>query len=200
MDKQQSKGLDKTFGFHINRPFYIVSRLPMHRVAEAGGNNNITLKRFAKGRNAQQWFYDNVSKTIKNQNWKNYCMEIPSNGRANDLKITGSITSRWWQMFKYDNGWIVNEKGKVLDVHGGRDEENRNIIVWGRHKGINQQWDIVYADEYPEEPKKGEFNKDFGLYVERPFYIISSLPANRYLDIINNRNFVIKTHFGQRKS
>jgi hypothetical protein len=49
----------------------------------------------------------------------------------------------------------------------------------------------------PEEPKKGELNKDFGLYVERPFYIVSALASHRYLDLINNRNMVIKTQNGR---
>ena len=48
-----------------------------------------------------------------------------------------------------------------------------------------------------DEPKKGELNEDFGLYVERPFYIISELSSNRYLDLINNRNMVIKTRNGR---
>jgi len=91
----------------------------------------------------------------------------------------------------------VNEKGKVLDVHGGVDAENRNIIVWNKHGRLNQQWEIIYADEYPEEPKKGELNKDFGLYVDRTFYIVSELPSHRYLDLINNRNMVIKTRNGR---
>ena len=58
---------------------------------------------------------------------------------------------------------------------------------------MNQQWDIVYADEWKGEPKKGELNEDFGLYVERDFYVVTELKSNRYLDLINNRNFVIKT-------
>ena len=85
-----------------------------------------------------------------------------------------------------------------MDVHGGVDAENRNIIVWNKHSGLNQQWDIIYADEYPEEPKKGELNEEFGLYVQRPFYIISQLDENRYLDLINNRNMVIKTQNGRK--
>jgi hypothetical protein len=45
----QSKGLNKNFGFHINRPFYIRSRLPMQRVIECnGGHMNVTLKRWRK--------------------------------------------------------------------------------------------------------------------------------------------------------
>jgi hypothetical protein len=37
----------------------------------------------------------------------------------------------------------------------------------------------------------------FGLYVERPFYIVSQMKANRYLDLIGNRNMVIKIANGR---
>ena len=50
----------------------------------------------------------------------------------------------------------------------------------------------------PAEPKKGELNERFGLYVERDFYIRSEMPDNRYLDLINNRNMVIKTKNGRK--
>ena len=101
-------------------------------------------------------------------------------------------------MFRFQEGFVVNEKGKVVDVSGGLDVENRNIMVNTKHGKINQQWDVVYADEYPEEPKKGELNKDFGLYVDRDFYIVSKLPAHRYLDLISNRDMVIKTPNGRK--
>jgi hypothetical protein len=61
----------------------------------------------------------------------------------------------------------------------------------------NQKWKIVYVDEY-SEPKKGELNEQFGLYVERDFYVVSALPSGRYLDLINNRNMVIKTSNGRK--
>jgi hypothetical protein len=79
----QKKGLNKEFGFHCNRPFYISSRLPMHRVAEMLGGTNVTLKRWVKNRKAQQWFFDCTSKLVRNNYWKNYCLNIPSNGKAN---------------------------------------------------------------------------------------------------------------------
>jgi type IV secretory pathway VirD2 relaxase len=63
---------------------------------------------------------------------------------------------------------------------------------------LNQQWDIVYADEWKGEPKKGELNEDFGLYVERDFFVVTEMKSNRYLDLINNRNFVLKTPNGRR--
>jgi hypothetical protein len=100
-------------------------------------------------------------------------------------------------MWRLENAMIVNEHKKVLDVQGGVDAENRNIIVWNKHGKMNQQWDIVYADEWKGEPVKGEFSERFGLYVERTFYIVSALSSHRYLDLINNRNFVIKTPNGR---
>ena len=101
-------------------------------------------------------------------------------------------------MFKWEAPFFVNWKnGKVMDVSGGVDAENRNIIMYTKHGKINQQWDLVYTDEWKGEPGKGELNEEFGLYVERPFYIISEMKENRYLDLINNRNMVIKTRNGR---
>ena len=86
---------------------------------------------------------------------------------------------------------------KVMDVSGNSDTENRDIIMYKKHGGLNQQWDIVYADEWKGEPGKGELNEEFGLYVERPFYVVSNLPDHRYLDLINNKDFVIKVRNGR---
>ena len=49
----------------------------------------------------------------------------------------------------------MNEKGKVLDVSGGHDTENRNIIVHNKHNGMNQKWTIGYHDTIKPDPKKG---------------------------------------------
>jgi len=100
-------------------------------------------------------------------------------------------------MFRYRGAQIVNDHNKVLHVQGDVDGEGKNVMIYNQNGKIPQQWDIVYADEYPDEPKKGELNKDFGLYVERPFYVVSALSAHRYLDLINNRNMVIKTSNGR---
>jgi hypothetical protein len=42
----QVKGVSKDFGFHINRPFYLVSKLPFGRMAECHGANNVWMKRW----------------------------------------------------------------------------------------------------------------------------------------------------------
>jgi hypothetical protein len=110
----------------------------MNRVLQSHGANNIALNRWVKGRNYQQWTFNCVDKTIRSYHWKNYAMEIQSNGGSSNLRTTSTINSRWWQLFRLDGAFIVNERGKVLDVSGGVDAENRNIIVYNRHGKINQ--------------------------------------------------------------
>jgi hypothetical protein len=100
-------------------------------------------------------------------------------------------------MWRYEAPYLVNEKGKVLDVQGQIDTEGRHIAVSPKDGKMSQQWDIVYLDDWKGEPKKGEMNTDTGFFVQRPFYLVSELKANRYLDLINNRNAVIKTRNGR---
>jgi hypothetical protein len=77
----------------------------------------------------------------------------------------------------------VNERGKVMDVQGGQDKENQNVIVWNRHNGKNQQWDIVYADL---PPPKIEFKPN------QPFIIINQMAGKRLLTL-DGQNFIIRT-------
>jgi hypothetical protein len=101
-------------------------------------------------------------------------------------------------MFKFQEPFLVNEHGKVLDIAGNKDVENRNIIIHRKHGRINQQWDLIYVDKYADEPVKGELNKEFGLYVQRPFHIVSEMNSHRYLEVINARDIVIKTNNDQK--
>jgi hypothetical protein len=101
-------------------------------------------------------------------------------------------------MFRLQDAFFVNDHGKVMDVQGSIDTENRNIQMNAKTGKISQQWDLIYVDEMPEEPKKGELNKEFGLYFERDFNVISDLPKHRYLEVINNKNMVIKTPNGNK--
>jgi hypothetical protein len=95
-EKEQTTGLNKEFGMHCNRPFYLVSRLWMKRVAECQGASNVFLKRYRANQAVQQWYFDCKTKTIRSNYWKNYAMQIPGNGGQNELRMISSITSRWW--------------------------------------------------------------------------------------------------------
>jgi len=168
--------------------------MPMGRVAEAISANNVTLKKYVKGRIAQQFFFDGITKTVRSQQWKNRSLDKQGNNLT--LRPTNS---RWFQLFRMKGAFLTVEKeNKVADIQSGLDNENRNILMWNKHGKINQQWDIIYVDEWKPEPKKGELNDDFGMYVDRDFFIVSQMPDHRYLDLLGNRNMVIKTPNGRK--
>jgi hypothetical protein len=91
-----TKGVSKFSGFRINVPFFLVSRLPMKRVAECVGANNLVLKRYVKGRQGQKFFFNEKDKTIRSNQWKNYALEIQGNGGSSNIRFTSTINSRWW--------------------------------------------------------------------------------------------------------
>jgi len=88
-----------------------------------------------------------------------------------------------------------NEKGTILQVAHHLDHESYPI---GHNvkDGLFSEFDVVYADEMEAEPKKGDFNDHFGMHIERPFFVVSALSSERYLDILG-RNMVIKTPNGR---
>jgi hypothetical protein len=83
--------MDRDFGFLANEPFYFRSKLPMQRVAECVGANNIVLKKWYKNRKAQQFKFDPVSKTIRNMNWTSYAFST----EGTNLRCR-SHNSRWF--------------------------------------------------------------------------------------------------------
>lgn len=87
---------------------------------------------------------------------------------------------------------IVNVKdGRCLDVKGNRDVEGQDVVVWRKHNGLNQRWKILYLDNKEEEQDKG-WDKDYGLFRNRPFYIKSRMNKGRVIEVLNNKNIVIK--------
>jgi hypothetical protein len=136
--KTETKGLNEEFGFHINRPFYFVSELPFNRVLEMTGGNQVSkLKRWRNNARNQQFYFDEVTKTIRNNYWKSYCIEIDGSGNGRYLR-NRAINSRWWQLFRYEGGYVTNIKnGKVFAVDGGLDNENRNLIAENKNNKVH---------------------------------------------------------------
>jgi len=190
-DPEPTKGLNKQFNFMINKPFFLVSKLYMNRVAECVSANDIRLRTLARKNLGQQFYFDGSSKTIKSKQWTDRSITIQSDGTSSNIYMT-TTNARWFQLFKNQKGNIVNEKGKVIEVQGHIDRENQNIGILEKDNGLYQQWDVIYVDEMPKELKKGDTNTMFGLDVERPFFVVTTLESERYLDLIGN-NMVLKT-------
>lgn len=101
-------------------------------------------------------------------------------------------------MFKYENQNFVNVQDKrVLDVRSGKDKEGQQVLIWKRHNGLNQRWKVVYLDDKKPEPTTG-FDKDSGFHRNRPFYIVSRLPARRVIELTGGRNLKIKARAAGR--
>lgn len=128
-EKGQQTGLNKARGMHINRPFYIVSKLWMNRVISvAGGYNLVIQTRKTADDKRQQWYYEEKSKTIKSVQFKDRSIDIRG-GNAYAYKTD----SRWYQLWKYDGGWFVNEQKQVLAVQSKTDSENRQVVREARN-------------------------------------------------------------------
>jgi len=85
----------------------------------------------------------------------------------------------------------VNHKGQVLGVQSKLDYENRQVVKENRNTEIHQQWDILYVDAAKPVPTSG-FSKLWGMYINRPFHIVTQMSSGRFIDYISNR-LVIKT-------
>jgi hypothetical protein len=190
MPAEPKKGeLNDDFGFYVERPFHIISQMPGRRYIDVIDNKNIVIKT-TNSYDSQVWWFDQVTKTIRNQKFKNVSMHVQNNGRGRKMELYNT-NSGWFQLFKYSGQNIMNvQDGKVLDVQSNRDKEGQQVIVWRRHNGLNQRWKILYLDQKEKEPTTG-LDEDSGLHRNRPFYIQSRLPAKRVVTIGGHRNLFI---------
>jgi hypothetical protein len=99
-------------------------------------------------------------------------------------------------MFTYTGTHIKNiQNGKCLDLNN-IDTLNTNALFYGYNQGKkSQQWAVIYIDEMTKEYKTGELNKEYGLPVNKDFYIISQLPTRRFLSAMSASEVSIKTRF-----
>jgi hypothetical protein len=67
--------MNKNRNMEINRPFYIVSDLLFNRVATVYSSKNIVIQT-RTDKKEQQWFFDEVSKTIKSVAFKDLSLDL----------------------------------------------------------------------------------------------------------------------------
>lgn len=82
--EEPGKGdLNPEYGFYVQRPFHIVSQMPGRRYLDVDGGRNIVIRR-ENGKDTQTWYFDQKSKTIKNQK-HNESFDIQNAGKSNNL-------------------------------------------------------------------------------------------------------------------
>jgi hypothetical protein len=66
----------------------------------------------------------------------------------------------------------------VFDIPNAKDVEGQRVFVHKRNNGTHQRWNIVYKDSNKKERTSG-YDKEYGFYINRPFYFRSRLPMKR---------------------
>lgn len=186
--KVPTQGFNKEYGFFINRPFVLQSQCPMNYVAGFRGGTGLALRHLNKSEKAQQWSWDQESKTIKSVQEKTKSLTILSNNEAHRQ----ATNSRWFQLHKMKGEQLVNIQGKILDFDSKKEMENQLIKFSTESKLCSQKWNIIYIDDLPKSLKTGELNTQWGFRINTDFYIQTALASRRIADNIGN-NLILKT-------
>jgi hypothetical protein len=91
----RTKGFNKKFGMKIglSDPFFLQSRLPMKRVLSTPNASSVRINTLHEQRTdkKQQWWFDEKTKTIRSNNWKNYALSM--SGSSLNMAVQNS---RWF--------------------------------------------------------------------------------------------------------
>jgi hypothetical protein len=172
-------------------------------------NNHVYIHARKANEKRHQWVYDEHSKTIKSvyeidKQGKNIKNHRSLDSRSGHLTVQ-LTDSRYYQMWTYaDSGHLYTDKSRDTSnqyfavVQGNHDSEGRAAYRETSRKttGDNwyQLWDIVYVDVAPNLEEG--FAEEWGMWINRPFHIVSEFGENRFLDLVSNRG-VIKTRNGR---
>jgi hypothetical protein len=182
----------KDWGMVIEEPFHVISNLPAGRYLDIVGRNMVIKTR--NGFPSLEWYFDYKSRTIKSSRTKSYSWDIQNAGRSSNMQVYNT-NSGWFQVFKWDkeSGTFYNVKNlKVLDVAGGKDNEATNVQVFKKNGSAAQKWNLTYVKDAAKIQTKG-LNKNFGIEVERPFFLVSKMWMNRVVECVGASNLVLKT-------
>lgn len=174
------KGFNKEFGFHIGRPFLMVSQVYQERFLYYHPNSYVYgYNRSNKPDSRLSWYFDQGSKTIKSKAVGTVSVSL-SGGNMRML----TTTSSWFQLWKMNGPYLTNIKGQVASL--GTDVTHDTHMGHVKTVTLNksrpeQKFEIVYLDQWKGDPKKGELNRDFGFRVDVDFHIVSELASRRYL-------------------
>jgi hypothetical protein len=92
--KEPGKGeLNHEYGFYVERPFYIISQCGEKRYMDVV-DKNIVVKT-ANEYDSQVWWFDQDSKTIRNNMFKDKSLDIQSSGSSNNLQLWAT-NGKWF--------------------------------------------------------------------------------------------------------
>lgn len=131
-------------GIIPDKPFRILTKMRSGRAITRSGDN-VVIRDVSKGNNNDQIFVlDSDSGSIQPQRDNKVSLDIGDEGRG---RYTHFVKEKdiWHMHFQIRGEYMINERGLVLDVAGGQDRNNQNVLVWKKHRGLNQKWKIDYV-------------------------------------------------------
>ena len=71
-----------------------------------------------------------------------------------------------------------------IDIEGSNVGVGLNTAIEDKAAELNQKWTVVYLDTAAAQVTEG-LDKNFGFYINRPFYMISRMPLRRVIEVID---------------
>lgn len=132
-----------TNGIIPDKPFQIISKLGAGRALTRAGEKVVIQD--ANKSNADQIFvFDSNTGSIQPKRNNKIALDIGEDGRNRYVRF-GWTKDIWHQHFQLEGDYVVNERGLVFDVAGGKDQNNNSVLAWKKHNGTNQKWKINYV-------------------------------------------------------
>jgi len=92
---------------------------------------------------AQQFYFDQTTKTIKSVLYRDLSLTLGSGHRA----AMSKTDAKWGQRIRLNGEFLTNEKGKNLEVKGARDSSLTPVQFYKSNGGLGQRFEIIYLDE-----------------------------------------------------
>lgn len=132
-----------TNGIVPDKPFTIISKLKSGRALTRVGDKAV-IRDYSQANNDQIFVFDSKTGSIQPRRDNKIAVDIGEDGRNRYVRFSGT-KDIWHQHFQLKGDYLVNERGLVFDVAGGKDQNNQNVLVWKKHNGLNQKWKINYV-------------------------------------------------------
>lgn len=127
-------------GLIANKPFRLLSKMRGRRALTRNGTKIVI--RDKDNSNDQIFVFD--GKSIQPKQDKSLSIDIEDYGKDRTIMFRKN-ENIWSQHFNMKGEQMVNERGLVFDVAGGKDVNNQKVIVWKSHKSLNQKWIVDYV-------------------------------------------------------
>jgi hypothetical protein len=127
-------------GLLTAKPFRLLSKMRGRRALTRSGTKIVI--RDKDNSNDQIFVFD--GKSIQPNQDKSMSIDIEDYGKDRTIMFRKN-ENIWSQHFNMKGEQMVNERGLVFDVAGGKDTNNQKVIVWKSHKSLNQKWIVDYV-------------------------------------------------------